>query len=258
MGLFGRRSPSRRSDDAPAKKAKKEVDEFKNSHLAAGAKLVMKSARKEMGSHAVPCRSAALLATMKDLRAGRYGGEPMASIIKERVAAIFGDHQMNAMFEQYEEDEFGGLTSDSAAWQISAAWRLLGDVFVIHWVRTLAATQAGVVSIDFDSTYQAVVGHDATVALSLWDGKAFTNGAASPVTVLVRAAATKMTVPLKMEVTGGRGGSGDVRGSGGRGGRGGGQPYKRICNYCKVKYGVIDESHLAAACPRHKADFSTA
>ena len=36
--------------------------------------------------------------------------------------------------------------------------------------------------------FQAVTGVDTTTAQSLWDGKQFVNGAASPVTLLVRAA----------------------------------------------------------------------
>ena len=134
--MFGKGTKSGREGDVQpdSKKAKKEVDELKHSGLSAAAKTILKAAKKAMGTAKVPCRSEEMRATMANLRAGRYGSQPGAAIIEQRVLAMLGEPTMHALFTEFETDEFGGLTTESKPWQIAAAWRLLGDIFVLHWV----------------------------------------------------------------------------------------------------------------------------
>ena len=54
-------------------------------------------------------------------------------MIRERLKAIFANEE--AVFTLFEgevskEAEHGGLTQASTPWQIAAAWRVLGEVFV--------------------------------------------------------------------------------------------------------------------------------
>ena len=254
-GLFGKGTKSGREEDvqSDSKKAKKEVDELKHSGLSAAAKTILKAAKKAMGTAKVPCRSEEMRATMANLRAGRYGSQPGAAIVEQRVLAMLGEPTMHALFTEFETDEFGGLTTESKPWQIAAAWRLLGDIFVLHWVIVRGATQAGFASLDLDALFQAVTGEDTTTAQSLWDGKQFVNGAASPVTLLVRAAlaaAARDVASPRQDVQAPRGGRGAWVP------RGGGQlrtPYKRCCQYCRVQLGVVDDSHEQATCPKFAA-----
>lgn len=271
MGLFGNKKDRVHSTSRSNKKTKTE-EEFKHSGLHASAKIVMKLARKLMGQPGVPACHPDLRVTMKNFRAGRMGVEPLASILKQRMLVILGDEQLEALFSAFEglsggdeaKAEYGGLTQASEPWQIAAAWRFLGEMFVMHWVQLQGATQANLAMADMDALYQAVTAADATVALQLWDGKAFSNGSPSPVTCLVRTAALKASPmasgpsrvttsstyvgPTRTQFQATRaGGGGGGRGGGGRGGggRGGGpQP----CHYCKNFLGVNDVTHTIDTC----------
>ena len=120
---------------------------------------------------------------------------------------------------------------------------------------------------DVDSLYQAVTAADVTVALQLWDGKAFVNGVPSPVTCLVKAARLKANStgavggpagvstprgegPGMNAGGGGRGAGGGGRGAGGggRGGRGGRGGWNVGCHYCRNFRGVTDTTHTIDTC----------
>ena len=60
-----------------------------------------------MGTAKVPCRSEDMRVTMANLRAGRYGSQPGATIIEQRVLAMLGEPTMHALFTEFETDEFG-------------------------------------------------------------------------------------------------------------------------------------------------------
>lgn len=255
MPIFGKKQRGSSSDGRPSKVAKKEMDEWKHSGLPAGAKNLLKKARKHMGTAECPCRSEDIKATMDDLRAGRYGVEPGAAIIKQRVVAMLADTQTNLVWNAFTSNEHGGLDSGSAPWQVSAAWQVLGDIFVMFWAVRQGATQASTVALDFDAIYQAVTAVDPSDAVTMWDGKSFVNGAPSPATRLVRAAAAAAVVaaksaevvvlptgPLLREPRGGRGG-GPV---------GGPRPFiNRGCNYCRSQRKVVDLTHDANTCPHN-------
>ena len=103
---------------------------------------------------------------------------------------MLSDPQMIAIWNAFLVDVNGGLTRESQTYTITAAWHFLGDIFVLFWATQLSTTQAGIATRDLDAVFWAVVAVDPSDALNLWDGKAFVNGAPSPVSVRSRGEAS--------------------------------------------------------------------
>ena len=92
--------------------------------------------------------------------------------------------------------------------------------------------------------------HWGGVPTIMWDGKAFVNGAPSPVSVKIRAAAaaTKpqaVATPIQQAgALGPPGPQGPPRGPLR-------PPRQQSCNYCRIKRGVTDTTHWANTCPHN-------
>ena len=258
MGLFGGKKTARGdSASRPAKKTKA-TDEWKHLGLPAVAKNLLKKARQHMGSKACPELSPEMKATMEDFRAGRYGAEPWGSVNKQRVTVMLLDPQMIAIWNAFLVDVNGGLTRDSQAYTITAAWFFLGDIFVMFLATQLSTTQASVAMLDLDAVFWAVVAEDPSDALTMWDGKAFVNGAPSPVSVKVAAAAAaamaKPAPAVQAPVQTRWGPTEALRAPTSLyPPRGPPRPMRAgaSCNYCRTMRGIVDATHWANQCPHN-------
>ena len=205
---------------------------------------------------------------MKEIRSGRYGQEPNASVVRARASAMLADPTTEALWTSYEKDAWGGLNETSSEWAVSTAYRMLGDVFVLAWLKqeSTTVTGAGSGSVCPDSLFQAVTGGP-RLAVRLWDPKrGFSQGQLSPAGILARAAllaahaAQAPVTEARGEGVGARplqlGRGGGVGGGRGGGGGGGGvrQVNPRGCNFCKVMHKLRECGHFEAQCPRKAAE----
>ena len=266
------RSRTQSASDTPAgKKPKvdKPKDDLRHVGLPSQAKHILREASAHIGTPEAPRRSAWLKSAMKEIRSGRYGQEPNASDVRSRASAMLADPTTEALWTAYERDEWGGLNDSSSEWAVATAYRMLGDVFVLAWLKqeSTTVTGAGTGKVCPDSLFQAVTGGP-RLAVRLWDPKnGFSQGQLSPAGILARAAllAAHATPAVVTEARGegvdarplqlGRGGGA----GGGRGGGGGGmQVNPRGCNFCRVMHKLKECGHFETQCPRKAAEMPKA
>ena len=256
------RSRSQSSSGTPsAKKVKveKPKDDLRHVGLPSQAKHILREAKAHIGTPEAPKRSASLKSAMKEIRSGRYGQEPNAAVVRSRASAMLSDPTTEALWSAYEKNEWGGLNDSSSEWAVSTAYRMLGDVFVLAWMKqeSTTVTGGGTGSVCPDSLFQAVTGGP-RLAVRLWDPKhGFTQGQLSPAGILARAAL--LAAAAHAPVTEARGEVVSARPlqlgrGGGVGGGGGRQVNPRGCNYCRVIHKLKEHGHFEAQCPRKAAE----